>query len=517
MRDLLSRGDLAGADAAAYTLLGVAAGNEDLHFAVGLSLLRNLMPRLALPHLQRAAAGRSGNHDVQRSYGAALLDAGELTEARQVLEAEVQRNADDPRTWHLLARLNALCDRREDAAACFRSAIALSSGPRRDDLESQLLDLRLSWGNLDAVAHELETAIDEGSATPHQLACYIRLRAPADNSPAAALLDARLASGLTAEGRIELLHAKALILEKSGRHEEAFTTFGKAKALKHSGYSAEDFEAYVSRMVTVMTRGPVTALAARIGDPDFKPVFIAGVPRSGTTLTEQILSSHSMIAGAGEAGSLGEVLRLLSRSGVSHGDSLEVTMKRVGLDRIVRLRDGIRAALVNRTGDAPVIVDKTPQNFMTIQLILALFPAARIVHCFRNPADNFMSAFRLDMTPEHGYAHSPRSYARFYRSYARLMRHWYRVFPERIFALDYEALVRDPEPHIRQLLAYLGLPWEAACLTPQQNAARVTTPSMFQVRQPINAKSVGSSRPYAALIGDVFRPEADFALRDKAS
>ena len=130
------------------------------------------------------------------------------------------------------------------------------------------------------------------------------------------LLDARLASGLTAESRIELLHAKALILEKSGRYEEAFTTLSNAKAMKRSDYFAEDFEAYVSRMVTVMTRGAVTALAAKIGDPDFKPVFIAGVPRSGTTLTEQILSSHSMIGGAGEAGSLGEVLRLLSRSGV---------------------------------------------------------------------------------------------------------------------------------------------------------------------------------------------------------
>jgi hypothetical protein len=97
------------------------------------------------------------------------------------------------------------------------------------------------------------------------------------------------------------------------------------------------------------------------------------------------------------------------------------------------------------------------------------------------------------------------------------MRHWYREFPERIFALDYDALVIDPEQHIRQLLAFLGLPWEAACLTPQQNAARVTTPSMFQVRQPINAKSVGSSRPYAAQIGNVFLPEDDFPLRDKAS
>ena len=491
MRALLSRGDLLGADAVGSALLHTASGNENLHFAVGMALLRALMPRLALPHLQRAATRLPANHDVQRTFGAALLDAGELSEARRILDAAVLSNAGDPRAYHLLARLNALCDRREDAAACFRKAIALSSEPRRTELENQLLDLRLSWGGLDAVAHELEAAIGDGSATPHQLACYVRLRTPADASPAAALLDARLASGLTVESRVELLHAKALILEKSGRHEEAFTTLGNAKALKRSDYFAEDFEAYVTRMVTVMTRGPVTALAAKIGDPDFRPVFIAGVPRSGTTLTEQILSSHSMIGGAGEAGSLGEVLRLLSRSGVGHGDSLEVTMRRVGLDRIARLRDGIRAALRNRTGDAAVVVDKTPQNFMTIHLILALFPQARIVHCFRNPADNFMSAFRLDMTSEHGYAHSPQSYARFYRSYARLMRHWYREFPERIFALDYDALVADPEPHIRQLLAFLGLPWEAACLTPQQNAARVTTPSMFQVRQPINAKIRG--------------------------
>jgi tetratricopeptide (TPR) repeat protein len=518
LRALLARGDLLEGEEAGSALLQKASGNEELHFALGHMLVRHFMPRLALPHLQRAAARLPANDDVQRIYGGALLDAGELREARRVLEATVLRNADNPRAYRLLARLNASCDRREDAAACFRKAIARSSGQHRNDLENQLLDLRLSWGNFDAIADELEAVIDDGTATPHQLAIYIRLRAPTEANAAAALLEAHLASdALTAEGRIELLHARALILEKAGRYAEAFDTLSKAKATKRSDYFAEDFEAYVSRMVTVMTRDAVNALAAKIGDPDFRPVFIAGVPRSGTTLTEQILSSHSKVGGAGEAGSLGEMLRLLSRSGVGHGDSLEVTMRRAGLDRIARLRDGIRAALRNRTGDATVVVDKTPQNFMTIHLILTLFPQARIVHCFRNPADNFMSAFRLDMTPEHGYAHSPQSFARFYSCYARLMRHWYREFPERIFALDYDVLVTAPESHIRQLLAFLGLPWEAACLTPQQNAARVTTPSMFQVRQPINAKSVGSSRPYAAQIGNVFLPEDDFALRDKAS
>jgi hypothetical protein len=188
-------------------------------------------------------------------------------------------------------------------------------------------------------------------------------------------------------------------------------------------------------------------------------------------------------------------------------------MARAGFDRLVRLRDGIRIALQNRAGGAPIVVEKTPQNYMTAHLILALFPRARIIHCYRDPADNFVSSFRLNMGPDHGYTRSPQAYARFYMCYARLMRHWHREFPGRLFALEYEALVKDPEPEIRAMLQFLELPWDPACLEPHRNAARVTTPSMFQVRQPINPRSVGSARRYAARIGDLFSPAESFAVR----
>ena len=185
-------------------------------------------------------------------------------------------------------------------------------------------------------------------------------------------------------------------------------------------------------------------------------------------------------------------------------------MDLVGLGRIAVLRDGIRTALQNKTSGFPVAVEKTPQNFMIVHLILSLFPEARIIHCFRDPADNFISAFKLNMGPEHGYTRTPQTYARFYRSYAKLMRHWHREFPDRIFALDYEGLVTNPEPKIRAVLQFLGLPWEPACLAPQDNVSRVTTPSMFQVRQPINPRSIGSARIYAAQIADAFLPASAF-------
>ena len=149
LRFCLAEGNLLGAEEAAAALLQKESNNEELHYTVGLALFRTMMPRLALPHLERAAAGGPANHEVQRTYGAALLDAGEFSEARRVLEGAVARNGKDPRVLHLLGRLNAQTDQRDLAEGFYRKAIALSPGPRRADLENQLLDLRLSWGDLD--------------------------------------------------------------------------------------------------------------------------------------------------------------------------------------------------------------------------------------------------------------------------------------------------------------------------------------------------------------------------------
>lgn len=512
-RALMDRGDVLGAEAIGLGLLKGDATNAELHAAIGMTLARAGLPRSAARHFRAAAERQPQSAAHAITLGRALLDCGEYAEATAVLTRAASLSGDVSQAHLLLGRIHAARQDRATVERSFAKALELTPPARRAAVAAEWLDMRISWGDFDSVRAELEAAMSGGAITAHQLANLVRLRTPTPDSAVARLVAERLERPDTpAADRITLLHAMAAIMERSGKAEEAFELLRQAKALKRSDYSAADFDAYVNRMVTVMTAPELRSLGQQVGDPSFRPIFVAGLPRSGTTLTEQILAAHDRVGAAGEASPMREVLLLLTHSGIGAGESLETAMRKVGLERIRLLRDRIRAMLVYRSREAPVAVDKTPQNFMVVHLILTLFPAARIVFCHRDPADNFMSAFRLDMTAEHGYSHAPETYARFYRNHLRLMRHWYREFPDRIFPLRYETLVTAPDATIRDLLRFLDLDWQEGCLNPHLNVARISTPSKVQVRSPINAGSVGGARAFAALLGEAFAPPADFAF-----
>ena len=146
------------------------------------------------------------------------------------------------------------------------------------------------------------------------------------------------------------------------------------------------------------------------------------------------------------------------------------------------------------------VVDKMPQNFLRLGFIALLFPNARIVHCQRDPADTFISAFQNMMLPNHSYSYSPEDFARYYNEYTRLMAHWNGVLPGRIFNLQYEDLVSNQELKTRELLEFLGLPWDSRCLRFHETDASVKTFSKQQVRNPVNRNSVGRWQNYAKQI-----------------
>lgn len=152
-----------------------------------------------------------------------------------------------------------------------------------------------------------------------------------------------------------------------------------------------------------------------------------------------------------------------------------------------------------------IAVDKMPQNFRYIGELSILFPNARIIHCVRHPADSFLSAFQNEMNAGHGYSYDPQSYAAYYKACRRLMDHWQNVLPDRMFTMTYEKLTAEPRLVIGQLLQFLGLDWQEACLNPEQGGATVRSFSRLQVRNAINTSSVGRWKNYetqlAGLIG----------------
>ncbi|HLK14737.1 MAG TPA: sulfotransferase, partial [Fimbriimonadaceae bacterium] len=228
-------------------------------------------------------------------------------------------------------------------------------------------------------------------------------------------------------------------------------------------------------------------------NPAEEPVLIVGMLRSGSTLVEQILSSHPMIGAAGEVGFLsdqaGDDLSLLDDE---NADALRTTFERY----LERLRSEAPGALR--------ITDKMLQNYARAGLVHAALPNARIIHTRRNPLDNCLSMYMARV--EADYAHAYADIAFYYREYQRLMAHWRAVIPpERLFELDYEELVANREPVVRAMLEFLGLPWDDAVMHHEANTRKVDTLSVWQVRQPIYKSSVERWRRYEPWIGELIR------------
>jgi hypothetical protein len=233
-----------------------------------------------------------------------------------------------------------------------------------------------------------------------------------------------------------------------------------------------------------------------------RPIFVLGMMRSGTTLMEQILSSHPQVHGAGEL----EILPRLT--------GMELTQAPAGpLDEcaLTRIRDGYLAVLNDEPGAKPVVVDKLPANFRFIGLIQKAFPEARILHMRRDPVAVCWSVYKTYFTHSTiGYAHNLQDTMAYYDLYEKMMADWRAAYPEGFMDVDYEALTRTPEPVIRAVLDYCGLTFDAACLSPQNNQRAVQTASLRQVRSGIyqgSSKKWRAFDPYLAPLKAHFHQE----------
>ena len=225
--------------------------------------------------------------------------------------------------------------------------------------------------------------------------------------------------------------------------------------------------------------------------PIFMPIFILGMPRSGTTLVEQILASHPYVFGAGELYTLSEVVNNLCRK----KDSGEFPEGLAGLDQDDFKRLGpayLKKLAAYRSNHESYITDKMPQNFLNIGLIKKILPHARIIHCKRDPMGTCFSIFKtfFSIKKSHPYAYEMTELGHYYNLYADLMKHWNKMLPGFVYDIEYENLVMDQEGETRKLLAYCGLPWDDACLAFHKTKRGVATASAVQVRQPMYKDSV---------------------------
>jgi hypothetical protein len=233
--------------------------------------------------------------------------------------------------------------------------------------------------------------------------------------------------------------------------------------------------------------------AARDACSSDRPVFIVGMPRSGTTLAEQILASHPEVFGAGELPFWNSAAGVYARARDGGEDEGGV------LNRLAQEYLSLLATLSPRTRR---VVDKMPANFLYLGLIHAVFPQAKIIHLWRHPIDTCLSIYFQNFGAAHPYANDLTDLAHYYNEYVRLMDHWRRTLPtDAILTVSYEALVDDAETWARRMVDFIALPWDPACLEFHRNGRTVNTFSKWQARQRISKASVDRWRRYESFIG----------------
>jgi tetratricopeptide (TPR) repeat protein len=307
----------------------------------------------------------------------------------------------------------------------------------------------------------------------------------------------------TGENRAAVLYELAAEYEKLGRYDEAWKAGAEANSLRPSHHTCEDWQEWIDQRIEAFSAERIGKLPrSRRDGTGF--VFIVGMPRSGTTLVEQIISSHPQAEGIGER----QIIPMAARELAVIRSADETQMQRLdtfsaaGIDRQARTAV---AELKAAGKDAPVIVDKLMQNFLHAGVIEILLPGAKIIHCMRDPRDTCTSCFLQHFAgPENqAYSRNTQTLAHYYQQYQRIMEHWKQVLETPILDVQYEDIVADKKEQAKRLIEFVGLEWDDACLDSHKSKRTVVTLSVDQVRRPMYTSSMERWKRYESHLGPV--------------
>jgi len=420
------------------------------------------------------------------------LEALELEAAEQAFEAAAKLRPRAPEPLIGLARTLRYLGRLDDALACCERALELEPG--NAEATSYQADLLEKAGQAEAALARVDDLIRRGAMTATAADAFTRLCRKAGRcEEAVAIAESLLDGGGLSQADRRLLHfALANLLDKRGEYDAAFAHLRQANDSLGYRFDAQETAAFFDRLIQVFARAdlPVSTL-----DGD-RLVFIVGMPRSGTSLTEQILAAHPSVFGAGEQPLVAGIAKILAREAGQPYPEAVRTLSPEALTRAARHYVDRLRALSPEAAQADFLTDKMPHNFQHIGLIARLFPKARIVHCVRDPRDTCLSIYFQQFAPSHAYSARLEDLGCYYRLYRLLMAHWEREAPLPIHRVVYEDLIAEPEAQVRRLLEFVGLPWDDRCLEFHKARRFVATASYDQVRQKLYSRSVARWRHY---------------------
>ena len=429
-----------------------------------------------------------------------LVRRDRIAEAVDVLREAVRREPDHAGTHIDLGRCLVKLGRPDEALDHYTRALEI-----RPDLAEAHFNAGVclqSIGRFDeaVAAHRHAVSLRPDLAEAHYNLSLIQDRR--QDKREVTRLEAQLANpGLPVDERINLNFALAGIFDAGGEADRAFEHYRQGNGLKAQtlNFDPTQYVGYIDRLITTYDADFFEA-RPNAGAASGTPVFIVGMPRSGTTLTEQILASHPAVHGAGE---LEDIRRMVeSLSGRPGGGApfpecaLDITSEAAR-----ELGEEYLSGLSRRSADAERVTDKMTGTYLRLGLIAQILPGARVIHCRRNPIDTCLSCYSQNFADGLSFTYDLTHLGLVYRQYERLMEHWRRVLRLPILDLDYEELIADQEAVSRRIVAFCDLPWDRRCLDFHRETRQVRTASFWQVRQPIYASSVGRWRQYASHLG----------------
>jgi Flp pilus assembly protein TadD len=514
--------------------------NPSIHHDLGLACLEVGQIPDAISALRRAVASNPRDADAYFRLGIALEKLGDIGGAIIAYDRATEILPSLTEAWFRAGALVYTLGHRDEAIGCFRRAAA--TGPKTTfgrlgkaralltedrDLEAErVLRRTLALDPTNAMAHDLlgnllaelgrfdeaydclERALALAPLLAGSYYDLVRCRPVMHDDGLLQRMEAALATPrLDMAQRLRLHLALGKAADDLGDYAFAMQHFDAADAVRRGSRSFDSVAFALETDLLIARCAPeLIARASEIGSNDVTPVLIIGMPRSGTTLVEQIVSSHPEVRAGGELNFWNERGAVWHSSGVTGSEG--PFLAEAATDYL-----GVLRAIAPR---AMRVTDKMPFNFLWAGLIHLAFPRAVIIHCRRFAVDTALSIHQTHFHPTLAFPTGGAELVAYFRSYQRLTDHWRRVLPEECFIeVDYENLTREPEPEIRRMIAACGLPWHDACLHPEKNPRAVKTPSKWQTRQPIYRNSVARWRryepwlgPLRALLDDGSQPDA---------
>lgn len=449
-------------------------------------------------------------HRPQRTIhdGLACQKAGNLLGAAQIYSGLIREDPRNADAWHLLGTIE--LSRGQFNAAHDMIAQALTLRPNNAIYHHNLAFALGAQSRMDEAIASYRRAValaPDYAEAQFNLAQSLRIE-PGD--PLIPAVDRLLRKpGLSDRDRCFVEFAAGKVYANLGRHDRAFGHYAAGNAARKATPNPVYGRDFMERILAACD----TALLTRKwgGDaPEPTPVFIVGMPRSGTSLVEQVLASHPAVHGGGEMPFIERVCAALPKLVPDRGPYPECLPHAPDAVLADLAQTYLKHATIN-AGDARIVTDKAPLNFRHLGLIALLFPNARIVHCRRDALDTCLSCFFQNFTQGQDYSFDLESLGGFYRDYRWMMECWTEILPSPVFDLVYEDLVTDLEGVGRRLLAFCGIDWHPDCARFFETERPVLTASRAQVRRPVYTSSIGKWRHYETHLGPLIAALGDFA------